>query len=287
MRPPGDKPARGVRPPGFISERTIFNARSRHRRRRPDARRPSLQGLARLAAPRRDPRVRGRPAARAQPRCRPDHGRGAHRRLRPAAGPAGQQHRPHRGAAERQARADHQRRDRLALLRVRPRRHPQRRQRGRRGPGRRLHRRRRRVRLALQRRAGGRPPRGSEREPPGQQRPAQRLHRDGPDRRERRRQVRRLARGPGPLRPALAGARGRGPGGRRVRPRDRARHARRRHGRLQGRRAARLVDLREAGDAGARVQAGRHRHGRQLVPAQRRRGRRADHERREGRGARA
>ena len=57
--------------------------------------------------------------------------------------------------------------------------------------------------------AGGRRRRGPEREAPGQGRPARRLHRDGPDGRERRRQVRRHARGQGRVRPALAGARGR------------------------------------------------------------------------------
>ena len=89
------------------------------------------------------------------------------------------------------------------------------------------------------------------------------------------------------LRPALAGTRGRGPAGRVLRPRDRAGHAARRHGRRQGRRPARVVDLREARHAGAGLQAGRHGHRRQLLPAQRRRGRRAGHERREGGRARA
>ena len=59
------------------------------------------------------------------------------------------------------------------------------------GPGRLLHRRRRRVRLALQRAAGGGAPGGPERAPPGQQRRPGRVHRDGPDGGERRRALRR------------------------------------------------------------------------------------------------
>ena len=56
-----------------------------------------------------------------------------------------------------------QRRDRLALLRVEPRGDPPGAERGHRRPGRRLHRRRRRVGLALQRGGRGRPPAGPER----------------------------------------------------------------------------------------------------------------------------
>ena len=63
----------------------------------------------------------------------------------------------------------------------------------------------------------------------GNERPARRAHRDGPDRRERRRALRRLARAAGRVRPALPGARGGRPAERRLRPRDRPGHADRRH----------------------------------------------------------
>ncbi len=117
----------------------------------------------------------------------PAQRRGGRRGLRPAAGPAGQQHRPARRPPERQARPGDQRLDDQPVLRLGPRRDPHRGQRRRRRAGRRVHRRRRRVRVALQRGAGSRPPGGPEREAAGQgARPAERLHRDGPDGRERR-----------------------------------------------------------------------------------------------------
>ena len=95
----------------------------------------------------------------------------------------------------------------------------------------------------------------------------ERLHPDGPDGRERRRALGRLARGHGPLRAALAGARGRGAGVGLLRARDHAVGRRR-----EGRRAAAELDAREARGARAGVQAGRQGDGRQLVPAERRRG---------------
>ena len=70
--------------------------------------------------------------------------------------------------------------DRLALLRLGPRRDPLRREQRQGGPGRRLHRRGRRVRLAVQRAPGGCRRRRQERVPPGQGAgPAERLHPDG------------------------------------------------------------------------------------------------------------
>ena len=261
------------------------NARSSHRRRRSHAHRPRLQGLACPAAPGRDGRLRRRRPARAQPRRRPGADRGGLLRRRPAAGPAGLQPRPHHRAALRAAPARHQRHDRLALLRVEPRVDPPGGQRRPRGPGRRLHRGRRRVGLALQRGRRGRPPAGPERAAPGEKRRPRRLHLDGPDRRERGRALRGQPRGHGQVRPALPGA-GRGvPGERLLRPRDRAGHAARRHHGRQGRRPARQLDAREARPARPGLQGGRQGHGGQLVPAQRRRGGGAGHVRLEGRAS--
>ena len=101
------------------------------------------------------------------------------------------------------------------------------------------------VRLALQRLAGGRAPRGPARRSEGTQRPARRVHRDGPDRGERRGALRRHARAAGRVRPALPGARGGRTAERVLRSRDRARQ-RERHRGDQGRRPAALVDAREA-----------------------------------------
>ena len=169
------------------------HARSRHRRRDSDPDRACPQGLAGPTAAGRDPGVRHRPGPGAQPGRRPRERRGGDRRLRPAAGPAGEQHRAHRGAAERQAGPGDRGLDHLALLLLRPRRDPRRgeQRRGRAGPH--LCRRGRRVRLELQRRAGGSPPRGPARAAAGKRRPSGRVHRDGPDRRERRGALRRLA----------------------------------------------------------------------------------------------
>ena len=96
-------------------------------------------------------------------------------------------------------------------------------------------------------RAGGRAPGGPERGAAGQgARPARRVHRDGADGGERRREVGRHPSGAGRVRPALAGARGRGAGRRLLRPRDRPRDAAGRHRRGQGRRPARRLDGRAA-----------------------------------------
>ena len=141
----------------------------------------------------------------------------------------GLQHRPDHLAALREAAADRQRRHRLPLLRLQPRRDPPRRQRDQGRRGRRLHRRRGRVGEPLQRahRAGRR--RRPQPEPDRRERPAQRLHRHGHHRRQRRQQVRRQPRGHGQVRPALAGTGGEIAGRRLLRPRDRPGHAARRH----------------------------------------------------------
>ena len=94
------------------------------------------------------------------------------------------------------------------------------------------------VRLAVQRAPGGRRGRRPEREAAGQGRgPAQRLHPDGRHGGERRQALRGQPRRHGQVRPALPGARRAVPGGRLLRPRDRAGHAARRHRGRQGRRA--------------------------------------------------
>ena len=114
---PGDSPSRT--PGGLVGGaaaalRYVFaaqpetkgeraNARSSHRRHRPHADRPRLQGLAGPAAAGRDGRLRRRPAAGAKRRRRPGPGRGRLLRLRHAAGPAGLQHRPHHRPALREA----------------------------------------------------------------------------------------------------------------------------------------------------------------------------------------
>ena len=95
-------------------------------------------------------------------------GRGADRRLRPAAGPPGLQHRAHHRAAVRAAAGLGQRCDGLALLRLEPRGDPPGRQRGPRRRGRHLHRRRGRVGQPLQRAPGGGRRRRPEREAAGQ-----------------------------------------------------------------------------------------------------------------------
>ena len=152
------------------------------------------------------------------------------------------------------------------------------------GRGRRLRRRRRRVDLAGRRLPEGL--RGAASEARRRGRDRERLHPDGPDRRERRRALRRLARGHGPLRAALAGARRRGAGVRLLRARADAVHEGGRHRRLGRRRAAAELDVREAAGAAAGVQPGRQGHGRQRVPAERRRRGARDHVRGAGRGDR-
>ena len=133
----------------------------------------------------------------------------------------GLQHRPDHLAALREAAADGQRRHRLPLLLLQPRRDPPRRQRDQGRRGRRLHRRRGRVGEPLQRahRAGRR--RRPEPEPDRRERPAQRLHRHGHDRGQRRQEVRGQPRRHGQVRAALAGTGGAVAGGRLLRPRDR------------------------------------------------------------------
>ena len=112
--------------------------------------------------------------------------------------------------------------------------------------GRHLHRRRRRGRLPLQRAAGGRgrrAPQPEARRPGG---PRRRLHRHGDHGGERGEQVRREARGHGPVRAALPGA-GRGLAGERLlRQGDRADPGPGRDRGQQGRRPARELDVREA-----------------------------------------
>ena len=99
-------------------------------------------------------------------------------------------------------------------------------------------------------------------------------------------QLRRLARGHGPLRAALAGARGGGAGVRVLRARADAVREGGRHRCLGRRRAAAELDVREAAGAAAGVQAGRQGDGRQRVPAERRRRGARDHVRGAGRGDR-
>ena len=214
----------------------------------------------------------------AAPRAQPGRGPGADRgpllRLRHAAGPPGLQHRPDHLAALRAASGRRHRRHDLALLRLEPRVDPGGRQRGHGRAGRRLHRGRRGVGLALQRAHRGGRRGGPERASPGQERRPGRLHLDGADGRERGRQVRGQPLRHGQVRPALAGAGRQVTGGRLLRPRDRAGHAPRRHRGREGRRPARQLDAREARAARARLPPRRQGHRRQLVSAQRRRGRR-------------
>ena len=190
----------------------------------------AFKGSLALAAPRRHRRVHRGPAPRAQPGRRPRHGGGGRDRLRAAPGPPGLQHRPSHLPAQREAPGDRERQHDLPLLRLGSRRDPDRVQQRDRRPGRHLHRRRRRGGLAVQRAPGGRGRGRPEREAAGQRaRPAQRLHRHGLHRRQRGQEVRRVARGDGRVRPALAGAGGGLTGERLLRPRDRARDAARRH----------------------------------------------------------
>ena len=113
-----------------------------------------------------------------------------------------------------------------------------------------------------------------------------RLHPDGADRRERRRALQGHPRAAGRVGRDLAEPRGRRRPERPLRSRDRPRHARRRHRGQPRRRPAPGHDDGGPGQPQAGLPARRHRHRRQLVPAQRRRGRRARHERRARRGAR-
>ena len=113
--------------------------------------------------------------------------------------------------------------------------------------------------------------------------PARHLHRDGPDRRERRPERGRHATGDGRVRGALAAARRGQCRQRFLGARDLAVDAARRHGGHEGRRAAARHHRRRAQPAQAGVPPRRPGHGRQRLPAQRRRRGRARHERHEGR----
>ena len=127
-----------------------------------------------------------------------------------------------------------------------------------------------------------------------------RLHPHGPDGRERRPALQGLARGPGRVGRGVPEPRRRRPAERALRQGDRRRDGRGAQGRRQGgQRGRRARDRGHQGrrpprrhlhggarQAQARVPRGRHRDRRQLVPAQRRRRRGADHVRRAGRGAR-
>ena len=231
------------------------------------------------------------PAARPRHDRRRDDGRGLGR------GRAGLQRRPQRADPRRLPglRARH---DRQPLLRLLAADDPHGLPRDPRGRGRHVRRRRRRGRLAARRGlAGAVPP--AARRVRGLAR--QRLHPDGPDGRERRRARGRHARGAGPLGRDLAEPRRAGAGvgplrrGDRAGRRARAHRARRagqrghrgRGDRHEGRRPAPGHELREALAAETGLQARRHGHGRQRLPAQRRRRRGADHVRGEGAGARA
>ncbi len=163
--------------------------------------------------------------------------------------------------------------------------------------GRRLHRRRRRVREPLRDRPRRRCPRlaqpalprrrGTHREPAAGRRrhlgadrgPARHLHRHGTDRRERRRARERLARRHGRLRRPLAAARRRLAGERLLRPRDHPGHAPQRHRHRQGRLPAPEHDGREARRPQAGLPPRRQGDRRQRLPAERRCRRRDRHER--------
>ncbi len=109
----------------------------------------------------------------------------------------------------------------------------------------------------------------------------ERLHPDGADCRERGRALGRLARGHGPLRTAVAGTRGRG-------PRTQASSLVRSRPGTESRRTTvprPESTLEKLAAAGARVQAGREGHRRELLPAQRRRRRCGRHERRPAHGS--
>ena len=141
-----------------------------------------------------------------------------------------------RGAARRAA-GDGARHDRQPLLRVEPADDPDGVPRDPRRRGRRVRRRRRRVDHAGRRLSEGRG--GAAPEAVRRRRAdRERLHPDGADGRERRRAVGRLARGHGPLRAAVAGARGRRAGLRLLRARDHA-VGRRREGRRPATRSRR------------------------------------------------
>ncbi len=265
----------------------VINARGSNRRHPAHPDRARLQGIPGPASPGGDRRLRHRPAPRAQPRRRSRADPGCDRRRRYATGPAGLQHRADHGSPLRQARGGNDRGHRLAVLRVLSRRDPACLQRDQERRGRRIHRCRSRVRLALQRAQRGRrrrrPQREAHRRPRGL---PERLHRHGDHRGQRRQQVRRHPRSDGRLRAAIPAPRRRLAGVGLLRSRDRPGEAGRRQRGEQGRRppSRRRRHAREA-----RISTGgirrRRCDGRQLLPAQRRRGRGSDHVRHEGQGA--
>ena len=148
--------------------------------------------------------------ARAQPRGRPRPDRGPLLWLRHSAGPAGLQHRPHRSLlSEKLPQTVNGFTCPATAPRASTRSAPPPTRSGR--PGRRLHRRRRRVGEPLQR---AHQPAGAADQNENlqrQRRPAQRLHRDGPDRGQRRQQVRGRPRRHGQVRAALSGTGPRNP----------------------------------------------------------------------------
>ena len=223
-------------------EHRNHDARSRDRRRRPQPDRARVQGIPRPASPRGDRRLRRRQAARAQPgrlagaRSRTSTAAAACRRAcRPSTSPGSSsllsEQLPQTVTGD----------DDLALLRLVARRDPPRRERDQGRRGRRLRRRRGRVRQPLQRAHRARRRRRPQPEPDRRERPAERLHRHGPDRGQRREEVRGQPRRHGQVRAALAGARRRLAGGRLLRPRDRPGDRPGRQRGRQGRRAARLA----------------------------------------------
>ena len=233
------------------------------------------------------------------PQLDPQQRRGRHPGLRPARRRGRVQHRPGGGHSGRTA--QRARRDREPLLLVvaaghphgRPR-HPGRRRRrlrGRRGgDGQPLPLRRRRHRAPqppVRRRRGPHrgPHPGLHRAVDALRRAPRRLHRHGPDGRERGRAEGRLPPGPGRVRRTVPDP-GRGrPGGRLLRPGDHPGDPAQRRRGHQGRRPPARHQPGEALHPPAGVPRGRHGHGGQRLPAERRLGRRGGHERHPGPGA--
>ena len=123
---------------------------------------------------------------------------------------------------------------------------------------------------------------------PARGRPGPRhLHRDGTDRRERRPAARPRPQGARRVRRTVAEPGREGDRRRLLGAGDHAGHPRRRHRRREGRRPARRRHLRRDLAARPGLPARRRGHGRQLLPAQRRRRRGRDHVRHEGRASSA
>ena len=242
------------------------HARSRHRRDRPHAHRAREQGVTRRL-PSRRPVGTDHPLGAGQGSgARPRAGRRHHLGLWSARRRGRLQRRPGRGDHRRRRRA---RRDRQPLLLVVAADHPHGRARDQGRRGRRVHRRwcRDRQPVPLRRgrqrwperevRNGARPYEGTHRGWPAAVDAARgspgRVHRHGSDRGERRRGRRCHARRDGRVGRALAAARGRSAGERLLRSGDHAGDDAGRHGRDEGRRAARGHDGREARDVAAGV----------------------------------